>query len=273
MAVLSQINIYPIKSMAGFDVSNAYISKTGLAFDRQMMLIDSKGKFVTARKLPALLAFTVVLHENGTVIKAPSGTSIKINNTDFETNILVNIWRHDMLAIVAHDKINKWCSVELGLDVRLVQLSNKSERTTTDTLQPLAFSDGYPLLIIGEQSLALLNEKASEDSYMSQFRSNLVFSGDMPFIEDTWRRIKIGEVEFEFVKPCERCIMTTVDLKTFKFRKSKEPLHTLAKFRADEKGRLMFGENLIAKNEGIINVGDTIEVLEMHTSKNYTSKR
>ena len=272
MATLSQINIYPIKSMAGFEVSNVYVSKTGLSYDRQMMLIDTKGKFVTARKLPRLLSFAVVLHESGTVIKAPSGSSLKINNDDFKSNVSVNIWRHDMSALVDNDDINKWLSTELELDVRLVRLSEDSQRTVSNSFQALAFSDGYPLLIIGEESLELLNKKASESSLMSQFRSNLVFSGDQPFIEDTWRRIKIGDVEFEFVKPCERCIMTTVDMSTFNFRKSKEPLQTLAKFRADERGRLMFGENLIAKNEGIISLGDKIEILETHESIHYGVK-
>lgn len=272
MATLSQINIYPIKSMAGFDVSAAYVSKTGLAFDRQMMLIDAQGRFVTARKIPRLLAFTVALHETGVVIKSPSGKSLRINYSDFKIKINVNIWRHDMVASTSNDEVNRWLSIELGLDVKLVRLNEESARTVSKFSQPLAFADGYPLLIIGEQSLSLLNEKASEDSSMSQFRSNLVFSGDTPFIEDTWRRIKIGDVEFEFVKPCERCIMTTVDMKTLAFRKSKEPLSTLATFRADERGRLMFGENLIAKNEGMISIGDTIEVLETHSGIKYGNK-
>lgn len=272
MATLSQINIYPIKSMAGYEISNAYVGKTGLAYDRQLMLIDAKGKFVTARKLPSLLAFNVVLHECGFVIKSPSGLSLKINNDDFKLNVSVNIWRHDMFASVAGDDINQWISSELNLDVRLVRFNDESQRLVSNSSQSLAFSDGYPLLIIGEQSLELLNKNASEPSLMSQFRSNLVFSGDQPFVEDTWSRIKIGDVEFEFVKPCERCIMTTVDMSTFSFRKSKEPLHTLAKFRADEQGRLMFGENLIAKNEGMISVGDKIEILETHKGINYTAK-
>jgi len=272
MATLTQINVYPIKSMTGFEVSSAYVGETGLAFDRQMMLIDDQGRFVTARKSPQLLAFKCVMHEGGVVITNSEGRSFKINDDDFISSVSVSIWRHDMSAVVANNKINQWLSDELNINVRLVKINEQSERTVKNSSHSLAFSDGYPLLIIGEQSLELLNEKASESSLMSQFRSNLVFSGDTPFIEDTWRRIKIGEVEFEFLKPCQRCIMTTVDMTTLKFRESKEPLRTLATFRTDNRGRLMFGENLIAKNNGVINIGDNIEVLETHVGVNYGAK-
>jgi uncharacterized protein YcbX len=273
MATLTQINVYPIKSMLGFQLSSAYIDSTGLAHDRQMMLIDDNGKFITARRLPRLLAFKCVLHQTGVIITNNHGQSLKVQTTDFSQHVSVNIWRHDMLASVANDKINQWISDALGLSVRLVTLNENSQRTVDQSVQPLAFSDGYPLLIIGEASLETLNHKASEPSLMSQFRSNLIFSGGDGFVEDTWRRVKIGEVEFEFVKPCERCVMTTVDMTSLTFRKSKEPLSTLATFRADKRGRLMFGENLIAMNEGVINVGDAIEVLETHTSLDYGAKR
>jgi len=273
MTTLTQINVYPIKSMSGFQVSSAFVGSTGLSHDRQMMLIDDNGKFVTARKFPRLLAFKCVLHQTGVVITNASGQSLKINMTDFSQIVLVNIWRHEMAASAANDDINQWISDELGMSVRLVRVNDDSQRTVEKTSQSLAFSDGFPLLIIGEESLSTLNDKASEPSLMSQFRSNLIFSGGDGFIEDTWRRVKIGEVEFEFVKPCERCIMTTVDMTSLTFKKSKEPLRTLATFRADERGRLMFGENLIATNEGIITVGDSIEVLETHIGLNYGAKR
>jgi len=272
MTTLTQINVYPIKSMAGFQVSSAYVGSKGLSHDRAMMLIDDKGKFVTARKLPKLLGFKCVLHETGVVITTADGLSLKIDITEFSQSVSVNIWRHEMAASTANDAANQWISDEVGMSVRLVRLNDDSVRTVDQGTQELAFSDGYPLLIIGEESLNTLNDMATETSLMSQFRSNLIFSGGDGFIEDTWRRVKIGQVEFEFVKPCERCVMTTVDMNSLTVRKSKEPLRTLATFRADKRGRLMFGENLIAKNEGVISVGDTIKVLETHESVIYGSK-
>ncbi len=104
---------------------------------------------------------------------------------------------------------------------------------------------------------------------MEQFRTNLVVGSDEPFIEDSWKRIKIGEVEFEAVKPCERCILTTVDVEKGAFRESKEPLNTFSRFRANERGGVFFGQNLVAKNEGMIRTGDEIEVLEYKDKEVY----
>ncbi len=272
MATLTQINVYPIKSLGGISLSHAHVGKTGLAFDRQLMLIDNKGKFVTARKWPHLLGFQVLLNDDGWIVISPDGANLTISKSQFTCAVDVNIWRYEMLAACADDSINRWFSRVLSQDVRLVSVSNESLRFVENSSQALAFSDGYPLLIIGENSLNELNQRASEQSLMAQFRTNLVFDGAPAFIEDTWQRVKIGSVEFEFVKPCERCVMTTVNMTDYSFRQSKEPLATLKTFRADPKGRLMFGENLVARNHGIISVGDEIEVLATHQSINYGEK-
>ncbi|MGB0899365.1 MAG: MOSC domain-containing protein [Psychrobium sp.] len=272
MATLTQINVYPIKSLGGISLSHAYVGETGLAFDRQLMLIDNKGKFVTARKWPHLLGLQVLLNDDGWIVISPDDGYLTISKSQFKWSVDVNIWRYDMPAACADESINRWFSRVLSQDVRLVSISNESVRFVENSSQALSFSDGYPLLIIGENSLNELNQRASEPSQMSQFRTNLVFDGEPGFIEDTWQRIRIGDVEFEFVKPCERCIMTTVNMDDYAFRKSKEPLTTLKTFRADTKGRLMFGENLIAHNQGIISIGDKIEVLSTHQPIIYGEK-
>lgn len=272
MATLTQINVYPIKSLGGVSLSHAFIGKTGLAFDRQLMLVDNRGKFVTARKWPQLLALQVLLDDNGWVVVSADGKKLSIKRSQFNRPVDVNIWRHDMQALCADEAINRWFSEELSHHVRLVSISRDSVRLVEHSAQSIAFSDGYPLLIIGENSLKELNQRASEPSHMSQFRTNLVFDGEPGFVEDTWQRIRIGGVEFEFVKPCERCVMTTVNMRDYTFRKNKEPLTTLKTFRADPKGRLMFGENLIAHNQGVISVGDKIEVLSTHQPVIYGEK-
>ena len=272
MATLTQINVYPIKSLGGIALSHAYVGETGLAFDRQLMLVDKNGKFVTARKWPHLLGFQALLNDDGWIVISPEGARLSIRKSQFEQIVDVNIWRHDMQASCADETINQWFSDALTQDVRLVSVANESIRLVENSAQPLAFSDGYPLLIIGEDSLSELNHRASEPSIMAQFRTNLVFDGAPAFIEDTWKLIRIGDVEFEFVKPCERCVMTTVNMSDYSFRKSKEPLATLKTFRADSKGRLMFGENLIARNNGMISVGDELEVIATHQPLHYGKK-
>jgi len=271
-AQLSQINIYPIKSMQGINMTSALVETQGLARDRRLMLVNANGQFVTARKFPQLLAFRVTLLERGVIISAPSGQQLTVNFDVFVDEMEVSIWRDKLRLKCAAKEINKWLSTQLNQPVSLVMLTPECERYSEKLGQTLNLSDGHPLLLIGEASLQALNQRASEPSSMIQFRPNLVISGALPFAEDHWHRIKVGEVEFELVKPCERCIMTTVDLASYQARSSKEPLQTLARFRADPKGRLMFGENLIARNSGVIKLGDSIEVLSTRQAIKYSAR-
>ena len=70
----------------------------------------------------------------------------------------------------------------------------------------------------------------------------------------------------------ERCILTTIDLETAEFRSTERTVAHLSEFRADEQGRVFLRSNLIAKNEGIIQVGDPIEVLEYKRKEFYADK-
>ena len=121
------------------------------------------------------------------------------------------------------------------------------------------FADGYPILIISEASLLDLNSKLISPLPMNRFRPNIVVKDCEPFAEDTWKRIRIGDVEMALVKPCPRCVVTTIDKETLE--KSKEPLKTLATYRNQGDGA-MFGMNVIPLNEGVIKVGMSVEILE-----------
>jgi uncharacterized protein YcbX len=150
----------------------------------------------------------------------------------------------------------------------------------------VSFADGYPLLLIGEGSLANVNERLHDiyrdEEYgqklplpMNRFRPNLVVQGSDPFEEDNWSRIRVGEAIFRVVKPCARCVMTTVDQARGEFD-GKEPLKTISTFRmakdvfpnsyeslGQTANAVLFGENLIPENPGTtIRIGDEIEVLE-----------
>lgn len=269
MAYLKQINLYPVKSLAGVSVPSATVEERGLAFDRCLMLVDSKGKFITARKYSTLLSYATALVDEGIDITSPCNSVHRVKYSEFSGEVLTNLWREEITLKVASDATNHWFSDQLEQAVRLVMVTDQLPRYREKLQQQVSLSDGYPLLLIGQASLDELNRRASEPSQMDQFRTNLVIEGSEAFAEDCWQSIRIGEVIFELPKPCERCVMTTVDLATFKPRASKEPLATLATFRADPKGRLMFGENLLAKNSGKISVGDKIEVLTTRDGINY----
>jgi hypothetical protein len=90
---------------------------------------------------------------------------------------------------------------------------------------------------------------------MNRFRPNFVFSGGQPFEEDSWKTFSIGKNKFAGVKPCARCVLTTVNQDTAD--KGIEPLLTLSQYRKKE-NKVLFGQNLIALNHIEIHEGDEI---------------
>jgi uncharacterized protein YcbX len=123
----------------------------------------------------------------------------------------------------------------------------------------VAFSDGYPILLIGQGSLDELNGRLAQPVPMNRFRPNLVITGIPPHAEDGFRRIRVGDAELAIVKPCERCTVTTVDQQSSVG--SKEPLKTLAGYRS-QAGKVMFGQNCVYARPGTIRLGDPVEVVD-----------
>ncbi|HLE91652.1 MAG TPA: MOSC domain-containing protein, partial [Anaerolineales bacterium] len=120
------------------------------------------------------------------------------------------------------------------------------------------FADAYPILLTSEESLSDLNSRLEAPVPMNRFRPNIVVKGCEPFAEDTWKRIRIGNVELAVVKPCARCVVTTIDKETLE--QGKEPLKTLGRYRRHELGAI-FGQNVISLNEGSVRLGMNVEVL------------
>jgi uncharacterized protein len=269
-AYLGQINLFPVKSLGGLSLSNAWVETQGLAFDRRFMLQDSAGNMVTARKYPAMVLVRSTLLSDGLAFTAKGRKPLTIKYNDFALDESeATVWSDTFTAYSTTAAANTWFSELLGITVTLLFCGEQSNRVRDKIGHNVSFADGYPLLIISQASLDELNRRSSDVHQMDQFRTNLVVTDTEPFAEDSWRRIKIGEVEFEAVKPCERCILTTVDIENGQFRDSKEPLKTLSSFRANAQGGVFFGQNLVAKNEGVIQVGDEIEVLEYKDKEQY----
>jgi len=269
-AVLSQVNVYPVKSVGGLSLSNAWVEKQGLMFDRRFMLALADGSMVTARKYPQMVKIQSTLTPDGLIFTAQDMQSLKIRYADFKMQEApAQVWNDNFIAYTTTDEADDWFSQVMGQRVELLFTGEQSNRVREKFGHNVSFADGYPLLIISQASLDELNRRSPEKHSMDQFRTNLVVAGTEPFAEDGWKRIRIGEVEFEALKPCERCIMTTVDLEKGDYRLTKEPLRTLSQFRANERGGVFFGQNLVAKNEGMIHAGDKIEVLEFKDKEYY----
>ncbi|MBT0027453.1 hybrid-cluster NAD(P)-dependent oxidoreductase [Vibrio alginolyticus] len=261
--VLSQINVFPVKSVGGLSLSSVWVEKQGLSFDRRFMIAKADGSMITARKYPQMVTIKSALLSDGVVFSSLGMEPLKIRYQGFKMQETpATVWKDTFTAYTTTDDADDWFSRVLGQRVELLFSGEQSNRVREKLGQNVSFADGYPVLVISQASLDELNRRSSELHSMDQFRTNLVVSDTKPFEEDSWKRIRIGEVEFESLKPCERCILTTVNTQRGTFRESKEPLKTLQQFRANDVGGVFFGQNLVARNEGIIRQGDKVEVLE-----------
>ncbi|MDX1301369.1 YcbX family protein [Photobacterium sp.] len=270
LPILSKISVFPVKSIGGLSLSQAWVEKQGLCFDRRFMVSRKDGSMITARKYSQMVKVTATLQSHGITLSYPGMSPLVLKYANFtmaETN--AQVWNDQFIAYTTSSRADAWFSHIIGVDVRLLYTGEQSNRVRAKIQQNVSFADGYPLLVISEASLEALNDRSSQHHTMDQFRTNLVVSGTEAFAEDSWKRIRIGDVEFSAVKPCARCILTTVNPKTAEFDALKEPLATLSRFRADHSGNVYFGQNLVALNEGIIREGDTVEVLETKPKEIY----
>jgi uncharacterized protein YcbX/ferredoxin-NADP reductase len=271
---LSQVTVYPVKSIAGISLSSVWTEKQGLTFDRRFMLAFYDGGMVTARRFPQMVKIRSALLVDGIRFSCPNKVDLVIHYHQFDLmNVETTVWNDTFSAYSTTKQACEWFSSIIGEPVQLLYSGEQSNRVREKFGHNVSFADGYPLLLIGEASLAELNSRSSEPHHMAQFRPNLVVSGSEAFAEDKWKRIRIGEVEFLVAKPCERCVLTTVDIETGDFRSSQEPLKTLATFRANDQGGIFFGQNLVPLNEGFIHQYDSIEILEYQAGESYPDNR
>jgi uncharacterized protein YcbX len=265
MITLSNLTYYPIKACRGFDVAASYVERMGLEHDRRMMVVTPEGEFLTQREYPRLALVTPTLKNDSVTLSAPDFDSIQFGIQKSGTPTSVNIWKSKgVSAIDQGDESAQWFSDWLGVSVRLVHVDERYKRKLNPDYAVSAedhtgFADGYPILIISEASLQDLNSKLESALPMNRFRPNIIVKNSEPFAEDTWKRVKIGDIEMALVKPCPRCVVTTIDKETL--QKNKEPLKTLSTYRNQE-GGAMFGMNVIPLNEGEIKVGMSLEILE-----------
>lgn len=269
-STLTEISIYPIKSIQGNQINKAFVEKQGIEDDRRFLIADLDGKMITARKYPSLVKITSQIMGSQLILNYGVKDELILDKEAFNLNSApATVWGDTFDAYTTSSHANQWFSDIIGKPVQLLYLGEVSNRWREKLDTEVSFADGYPLLIISQASLDDLNERSPQVHKMAQFRPNLVVSGEEPFIEDSWKKIRIGTVVFELRKPCQRCILTTVDSDSGEFNQNKEPLNTLLKFRADENREVYFGQNMIALNEGTIHVGDEIEVIEYKNKEKY----
>ncbi|WNC71821.1 MOSC domain-containing protein [Thalassotalea psychrophila] len=271
-AILTNINTYPIKSIKGVSLNRALVKDTGLELDRNFVITDLNGKFITGRTKSSLVLVESKITSAGLILNAPGMPELAIFYANFsKTYQNVQVWNDQISAQHCDDKIDHWFSMYLNFSCKVYYLGEHSHRSVLGYEHKLSFADGYPLLLISEASLNALNNRLKQPVTMAQFRPNLVVSQCLDFAEDGWHKIRIGDVNFEIVKPCSRCIFTTVNEVNGQRNKQKEPLSTLKKFRQAQDKEIYFGQNLIALNEGSIKIGDKVEIISKQTAPQYSN--
>ncbi len=286
---LAEIVLYPIKSLAGVSVAEAVLEAGGLRHDRRFMLVTPSanghtGTFITQRTTPqmALLSVAIDLITNTLAVwhrhQPTDVLTMPLTPDPGPETLEVSIWDSDEVpAQAGFGEADAWFSRVLGQPCRLVYMPATTRRTITSghTLEGdaaervVSFADGFPVLVATQASLHELNRRiGAEPLSMARFRPNVVVEGlCWPHDEDTWAQVRMGDAVFYGVKPCVRCVLTTLDPLTGE--RGKEPLKTLATYRQHDH-KLLFGENLMPDRTSlgqIIRVGDAVTVLVRKTPR------
>lgn len=259
---LQHIYLYPIKSAQPYEVSQAVVYPQGLNFDREFMLTELDGTFITARKEALLYSFSAFPTPSGLYVQYKNHSYIQIEYQDFQQILSCEVWHNNFPSFVASETINQWFSKIIGRSIQLRWLGKNPQRTIKRYPDhPLSFADGYPLLLITESSLNAVQQSCPASITAQQFRPNIIIESSLPFEEQQWDKIQIGDVIFLHSKPCERCILITRNPHTNQMDPKMEPFRTLKKINTNKQGIPLFGINLIPLNTGIIRNGDKLKVL------------
>ena len=259
---LSQIFIYPIKSARGVAVAETQVDNSGPLQDRRWMVVDEHGVFLSQRKLPRMVLIEPRFEGAGLVLTAPGMVPLVIPRWSGEGEwIPVRIWRDTLKLPHPNQAYSEWFSSFLGRSCRLVYLPDEVSRCIEapfdDPKWRVSLADGYPLLVVTQASLDVLNARLLSPISMERFRPNLVIAGAAPHEEDSWKDLRIGSVQLAIVKPCARCSTVLVDPATANV--GLEPLRTLAGYRRMPRS-VLFAQNALVVTPGQLSVGTPVEI-------------
>jgi uncharacterized protein YcbX len=262
--IVSEITIYPIKSLGGISLKEAIVEERGLQYDRRWVLADENNVFITQRQNEQMALIDVAIDEAGLQVNHRLKTIAPLKIPFVPQTVeeqQITIWDDVVRGTRVSNEADAWFTTVLGKKCSLFYQPDDSIRLTDPKYsitkeEHTSFSDGYPILVIGQASLDNLNERLDEPVSMKRFRPNLVFTGGDAYVEDFWKYFSVGEAKLVGVKPCARCVLTTINPETAE--KGKEPLKTLTQYR-NKNNKILFGQNLLVVETGKIAVGDEIE--------------
>jgi uncharacterized protein YcbX len=268
---LSQLYIYPIKSLMGIRVKNAIVEQRGLQYDRRWMLVDTSNRFISQRQENQLVFLETAITDGQLIIKdRRSGEtySLPLEPELYKDKITVEIWEDTVKAYELSIEANEWFSDILDKDIKLVYMPEEVKRPVAPEWalgnEHVSFADELPLLIVGEASLQDLNSKLAEPVDIVRFRPNIVISGGDPYEEFFWKNLQIGEYEYHGLKPCDGCRTATINPVTGEI--GEEPLLTLRQLQLKDKAS--FGQLALVKDPAgaVIREGDAVKILTKNTA-------
>lgn len=234
VATISRLFVYPVKSLGGIEVRAAEVGARGLLHDRRWMLVDEKGVFLSQRRLPRMARIQVRIQAGRLVARAPGMPALELPlRPRHGGSVRVSVWGDEVRAVSCGGEADRWFGESLGTMCRLVYMPDEAERAVDSDHgragDRVGFADGFPILLLSEASLEDLNGRLERPVPVDRFRPNIVVEGCAPYEEDGWRAVRVGGVSLRVVKPCARCVITTVDQESGV--RGKEPLRTLAAYR------------------------------------------
>ena len=273
MPRLSALYCYPVKSCRGVVLDEAVLNRRGIVHDREFMIVDAQNHGMTQRATPRMARIGTAITGDALRLQADGAGEILVPwNDPGRTRRTVAVWRDTVVARDGGDETAAWLSSVLGEPCRLVAMDDQSRRdvpaaripeTHRASLPqpvPVAFCDAFPLLVLSEESLDDLNRRVGGRPMltMDRFRPNIVLTDcPAPYCEDEWQTYRVGNVRLFSSGGCGRCLVTTTDQQTLE--RTKEPLRTLASYRRDERGEVVFGQNVIhTQPGGRLRVGDAV---------------
>lgn len=264
---ISELAVYPLKSGRQWRQDFLEFDAQGPRHDRRWMLVDTAGKFVTQRTHPRMSLLSAVPEGEALRLAAP-GMPDFLALRDREETLAVQVWEDSVQAWRVSVAADAWCSDFLGMTVHLVAMPATARRIVSPQYAGpghlTAFSDGFPILLVTQPSLDVLNAKLTTPVDWRRFRPNVVLAGAMPpHAEDGWRRLRVGEIELALLKPCSRCVIPSIDPETAV--KKSQILTVLRSYRARADGKTYFGQNVLVTrcpDNARLHVGDVVEVLE-----------
>jgi len=262
---ISDLFVYPIKSLGGISVSSVKLNGFGFEMDREWMLVDETGLAYTQRDHPQLALFETEIHGQGVLVRKGTDEILIPLGDDGNSQVQsVQMWGVNFKGQNSNREIDTWFSERLDQSLRLVRNYKPEPRIDTrDATAKIRFVDACQCLVIGDAALKELNERCPEKIPMNRFRPNIVVENIESHAEDTWASFSIADAHFKRVKSCARCNVTTIDQTTA--QKSKEPLKTLATYRNWDQ-RIWFGSYFTHINPAShqLNVGDNIKAHKAH---------